>query len=151
MTHARTPETTTARPRHSKRAHDRPSAEIRHDPEALADRRRLADALPMLDLCGRPECRRAGRCSGPAGATAAFPGEALPACLAEGFETMYAPVARWTALMEKIDEVLAKARARGLLDPPAGRPGAPPSPAFETPRRGSSGRGERGGRRTRPG
>lgn len=70
--------------------------------EALTDRRRLADTLGLPPECPHDICRRAGRCRGPHAESAAFPGEPLPGCLAESFDALYRPVARWDALLDMI-------------------------------------------------
>ena len=72
------------------------------DAEILADRRRFADQAGFPSACPHPACRRTGRCRGPRTESAVFPGEALPGCLALGFNGLYRPVTHWDAMMDTI-------------------------------------------------
>jgi hypothetical protein len=58
--------------------------------------------------CPHKGCRGGRTCCGPRGATAAYPGAVLPACLAEAFEALYAPVLRWRALTDAMDSAVAR-------------------------------------------
>lgn len=103
------------------------------DPDAMADRRRLADTLEMSGGCPHEPCRRARRCRGPRGFTAAFPGKALPACLAGVFDEMYAPVARWAELWVMVAEAEARlAEFESRRDP--SRPTSPGPPGRDRAR-----------------
>jgi hypothetical protein len=88
----------------------------------LADRRRLADSLALPAECEHEACRRSGRCRGPRGGASAFPGAVLPACLADGFEEMFEPVARWAALWDRVAEVGESLAAPEAAPPRGGRP-----------------------------
>jgi hypothetical protein len=85
----------------------------RPDPDSLADHRRLADALECPADCDHDSCRRAGRCRGPREAPTVFPGEAMPVCLAEIFDELYAPVARWYDLLDMVAAAEAELAAAG--------------------------------------
>jgi hypothetical protein len=89
-----------------------PSDRERHDP--LGDRRKLAEWWELPAACPHKGCRGARRCRGPQGRTEALPGAALPACLADMFEELHAPVRRWTAFWDRLDS--STARIETLLD-----------------------------------